>query len=207
MSLSFVSKAVQTIKEDGGYEEQPIEGADDGASKSASAEPLFEQLRANKEKEEAEREEFQRSVMRGTLALDEEDCAHLDQLQQQKIKQEVLIQQQTQQELAAFRAARAERLEKEETGRQIIEIGGRMLPEKNDTDGPLIQVKSVKPPIVVKKRRRRDEKEAVDEITQNRQIDVSGKKQRLSSDAKSEPQASLGGLLSGYGSSSDSERE
>ena len=45
--------------------------------------------------------------MRGTLALDEEDCAHLDALQQQRYQRDQAIQQQTQNELAAFRAAQA----------------------------------------------------------------------------------------------------
>jgi len=112
MSLSFVSKAVLTAKEGGdGYEEKPIAAKTGDASGSASSyttsRPLFEQLRANKEQEELEREEFQKSIMRGTLALDEEDCAHLDAIEKKGQAQRRAIQQQTQTELQAFRAAQA----------------------------------------------------------------------------------------------------
>ena len=109
MSLSFVSKAVLTVKEGGGYEETAVESKESVGSSSrvTTSQPLFEQLRANREQEEMEREEFQKSIMRGTLALDEEDCAHLDALQKQRQEREMEIRRQTQSELEAFRAAQA----------------------------------------------------------------------------------------------------
>jgi FAM192A/Fyv6, N-terminal domain len=70
---------------------------------------LFEQLRQNQEEEEAAREEFQRSIMRGTLALDDDDAAHLQQLQAQKQAARSAQEQQTAEQLASFRTAQAER--------------------------------------------------------------------------------------------------
>jgi FAM192A/Fyv6, N-terminal domain len=113
MSLSFVSKSIQTTTEDGSFVEKPVEGsADDdgtGASSSGDHRPLFEQLRQNQEQRDAEEEEYQRSMMRGTLALDEEDEAHLVGLRRQREREEMQLRQQTDQELAAFRAARLDR--------------------------------------------------------------------------------------------------
>jgi hypothetical protein len=70
MNLSFVSKTIQTSRDDGGYDEKPVESTEgrsgDGQSSYTTAQkPLFEQLRANQEQEEEEREEFHRSIMRG----------------------------------------------------------------------------------------------------------------------------------------------
>lgn len=112
MSLSFVSKSIQTATEDGGFDETPIAGAQDVdgvAGGGGDHRPLFEQLRSNREKYDAEHEEQQQSLMRGTLALDEEDAAHLIALQRQAARDEALRDQETSQEVAAFRAARAER--------------------------------------------------------------------------------------------------
>jgi FAM192A/Fyv6, N-terminal domain len=113
MSLSFVSKSIQTTTEDGSFVEKPVEGsADDdggGASSSGDHRPLFEQLRQNQEQRDAEEEEYQRSMMRGTLALDEEDEAHLVGLRRQREREEMELRQKTDQELAAFRAARLDR--------------------------------------------------------------------------------------------------
>ena len=115
MSLSFVSKAIQTTTEDGTFEEQPVEHAEEtgGASSvtggGSQQQGLFEQLRHNQEEAEAEREEQQRSLMRGTLALDEDDAAHLEQLHRQRQDAQARQQRQTHADLAAFRAAQADR--------------------------------------------------------------------------------------------------
>ena len=114
MSLSFVSKSIQTAKDDGGFDETPLASNDpnqdvEGGGGGEDRRPLFEQLRSNREQYDAEHEEQQRSLMRGTLALDDEDAAHLLALQRQAARDEALRDQETSQEVAAFRAARAER--------------------------------------------------------------------------------------------------
>lgn len=230
MSLSFVSKAIQTSTEDGGFEETPVESKDDGGSSStrpADYKPLFEQLRHNKEQEEEEREEFQRNLMRGTLALNEEDAAHLDSLHKQRNEQQRQVRQQTQQELAAFRAARADRMMNE--AQQEVEDDG----EKADTSvvdtvrkaqpAPQQKKAAAKPVFVpiIKKRRRGEP------APSSSAADSGGKKSNNDSEthdsnkldsstdanaADAEPASkggeqdtasALGGLLTGYGSSSD----
>lgn len=117
MSLSFVSSTVQKGTEDGGYEETPIEESQherDAVNKRNAHKPLFEQLRDNQEEEDAKREETQRQMMRGTRALDEDDVAHLESIQQQRSDRERAIQEQTQSELAMFRAAKAMRRQQQQ---------------------------------------------------------------------------------------------
>ena len=116
MSLSFVSKSIQTTREDGGYDEKPIENNGDetlGTSSSTSSyqRPLFDQLRSNQEQDDAEREENQRNTMRGTLALDEEDAAHLQSIHESKMLMEQNKWNETQKEVDAYRLARANRFE------------------------------------------------------------------------------------------------
>jgi hypothetical protein len=163
MSLSFVSKAIQTTTEDGGFEETEIIG---GASTSSAGldgtgKPLFEQLRANQEQAEAEREEQQIATMRGTLALDEEDAAHLASLERLRKMEETKKRQQTQLELELFRAAQAERLERqqEEKHNPIETVKERIINNDIKLFGPPPSAaessnKTEFAPIIKKKRRR-----------------------------------------------------
>jgi hypothetical protein len=112
MSLSFVSSTVQRGTEDGGYEETPIETSKEereAVNRRNANKPLYEQLRDNQDEEQAKWDELQREMMRGTRALDEDDVAHLDALERQRSERERAIQEQTQSELAMFRAAKAMR--------------------------------------------------------------------------------------------------
>eukprot|EP00531_Pseudo-nitzschia_arenysensis_P007760 CAMPEP_0116137864 /NCGR_PEP_ID=MMETSP0329-20121206/12468_1 /TAXON_ID=697910 /ORGANISM="Pseudo-nitzschia arenysensis, Strain B593" /LENGTH=244 /DNA_ID=CAMNT_0003632793 /DNA_START=27 /DNA_END=761 /DNA_ORIENTATION=- len=108
MSLSFVSSAVQIGTSDGGFEETVIENKETEAVNRRNAhKPLFEQLRSNQEEDQEKKEEMQRTIMRSTCALDDEDVAHLDALQKQRSDRERKIQERTKNELDSFRAARA----------------------------------------------------------------------------------------------------
>lgn len=197
MSLSFVSKAIQTSTDDGGFEEKPIEGAESSSSTTAvDHRPLFEQLRANKEKEDMEREEHERSMMRSTLALDEEDCAHLDALRRQRQEEDAARQAQTQQELAAFRAARMDRNEikqfEEEEPKEPVVV--KAAPAANKPKPQMV------PKIVVKKRRNVDD---TDEGAKKLRISDSKSEESSKKVASASEEGGLGGLLGGYGSSSD----
>jgi FAM192A/Fyv6, N-terminal domain len=203
MSLSFVSKSVLTAKEGGdGYEEKPIEGNEEvGSTATSYSKPLFEQLRANKEQEEQEREEFQKSIMRGTLALDEEDCAHLDAVQKQKAERNQAIQRETQSELEAFRAAQAiSRMEQgalaDEDDDDDEEEKEKPKPESKPPAKATAQKKAFVPKIVVKKR-----KKVVDVGT----VDTKKPKAEPKKNEEETPKPAMGGLLDGYGSDSDSD--
>lgn len=202
MSLSFVSKSIQTQGEDGEYEEQAIEGSENDASSKEIHCPLFDQLRANKEKEDEEKEEFQRSLMRGTLALDEDDAAYLGELQRQREKAEAAKRHETELELAAFHAAKMEQSEKEKNS--ALEESNNTRPVVNHyAPSNLASVKAqaitrIIPKITTRKRK----------IETNLDQNVN-KEPSASIDTQEKPKQSpsgLGGLLSGYGSdSSDGE--
>lgn len=195
MSLSFVSKSVQTTTEDGGFEEKPIEGSEDKGGNQEIAKPLFEQLRANQEQHDMEREEQQLKLMRGTLALDEEEADFLGTLTEQRRIQEERRQQQNQEDLAAFRAARADRYEQQhtaETEKKTIERSKQQTLEK------VPPVKVV--PKIVAKRRRKPE---TDELKDSKKA-----KSEADSTSKSEAGGSgLGSLMAGYGSSSSDDED
>ncbi|CAB9508796.1 expressed unknown protein [Seminavis robusta] len=216
MSLSFVSKAVLTAKEGGGYEETAVEGKESEGSSgvTTSSQPLFEQLRANKEQEEMERDEFQKSIMRGTLALDEEDCAHLDALQKQRQEREQMIQNETQSELESFRAAQAvNRMEqgmKDED--EELEVKRKREDEEiqrkkksSEADKKATSVKPKFPKIVVKKKRKVDPNKSNKEETDTSSVEAKKPKKEESKPAAKAETPALSGLLAGYGSDSDSD--
>ena len=225
MSLSFVSKTIQTSTQDGGFEETPIDNgsqADDGKNDGGFQKPLFEQLRDNQEQEEAERAEFQRSIMRGTLALDEEDAAHLQALHKTNMEKQQELQRQTQSELAAFKAAKADRMQQQ----KILNEAEEDLTDLPVTTKSVEAPKEVRPttkivPKIVKKRRR-GTTEAKDPSDESRSSDekrgknaspvektgiTTDEKTGITTDASGEDKkpAALTGLLTGYGSSSDEE--
>lgn len=108
MTLSFVASAVQTGTSDGGFEEIPIESEEiETLNKRNANKPLFEQLRNNKDGEDAKNEEMERDIMRATCALDSEDVAHLDSINKQRTERERKIHERTQLEVDTFRAAKA----------------------------------------------------------------------------------------------------
>jgi hypothetical protein len=218
MSLSFVASAVQTGTSDGNYEETPIENTETAAvNRQNSHKPLFEQLRANQEEEEAKQEDMQRQMMRGTLALDEEDVAHLDGLERQRQERARAIQMQTQDEVTAFRAARLEQQQLLLEGDDDEEYEG------DDRNEGVVSKTSVvaapapaplKPKFIVKKRRKRTDlgRPSQDTESQKKQKkeDMKGeddeeakeKQQEEKKPVKEETQG-LGGLFSGYGSSDE----
>jgi hypothetical protein len=214
MSLSFVSKTVQTSTSDGGFEEKAIESADaanDTSSKTVQK-PLFEQLRHNKDTNDEEKEEYQRTLMRGTLALDEEDCAHFSALERQKSEKESRVHQETQDGLAAFRAAQADRLEQQvvveakieeqEDSNESVAVGAVVKPA-----APVVTA----PKLIFKKRRRKQEEETAPGSAQEKKGKVTGVSENETNtklpveETKKESSngVGLGSLLTGYGSSSD----
>jgi hypothetical protein len=192
MSLSFVSKSIQTQDQDGEFTETAIEGTTDTSTREQHR-PLFDQLRSNKEREEEEREEFQRTIMRGTLALDAEDAAYLHALQSERNRQAAIKQRETERELAAFHAAK---MQKEEA--QSPAVGGKReysAPPVNETSSKAAT--DVRPiPVLVKKRRKLEPErsnQTYDDATKSSPNEVS---------KETENTTSLNGLLSGYGSDS-----
>lgn len=112
MSLSFVKSAVLSSTDGISHNEeisidnnetQSLRAAGSGAHK-----PLFEQLRANRDQQQERDDEFQRSI-RGTRALDEEDCAHLEAVERMRVEKELDARSTVEREVELFRAAREDR--------------------------------------------------------------------------------------------------
>ena len=116
MSLSFVKSAVLSSTDGISHnEETSIDNnetqslrAGGGGGGSGAHKPLFEQLRANRDEEQERDDEFQRSI-RGTRALDEEDCAHLEAVERMREEKEYAAWTTMEQEVELFRAAREDR--------------------------------------------------------------------------------------------------
>lgn len=107
MSLSFVSKSIQTSRDDGGYDEQPIATNNDNDEQSfTNSKPLYEQLRDNQNKYDMEQDEYQLNMMRGTLTLNEEDAFHLQAIEQNRIHNELQKKQQIENEMNEYRYAK-----------------------------------------------------------------------------------------------------
>lgn len=203
MSLSFVSKSIQTVKDDGEFEEKEVENPTEttGSASLRASSGLFDQLRKNKEQEEAEREEFQRSITRGTLALDEDDAAHLDYLESLAKKRRSEMQTETKLALEDFRAAQSvlSNQKKSETGR----VTGEVMSLETSLDN-----RKQMPAVVVKKRKRRDTGEETDKPSAS-----NGSKLGAAPDATtSNPgkpvcisKGSISSLLGEYNSSSEDE--
>lgn len=205
MSLSFVSKSVQTTTEDGGFVEQAIEGASNEKETTGVHKPLFEQLRANKEQEEAEREEYQKSIMRGTLALDEEDAAHLESLRRKEKEQQDEVHRRTEQELAAFRAARADRSEGVQQAKEPAFTSANAAAAE-ESKVVAAKPKLAAPQIRIKRKRRKEESNEEDKKQKSCDDKSSTNAETTngeSAEKEESKETALGSLLTGYGSSSD----
>ena len=210
MSLSFVSKSVQTTTEDGGFVEEAIAGASTENESTGLHKPLFEQLRANQEQAEAEQEEYQKALMRGTMALDEEDAAHLESLRRKEREQQDEVKRRTEEELAAFRAARADRSETELKQPEETTVNTSTSQPPPEAEKVPTKTKLAAPQIIVKRKRRKDAgqedlaSEKKPKSSDEKEDKASEKKNHSTEQTKSNTsQSGLGSLLGGYGSSSD----
>jgi hypothetical protein len=216
MSLSFVASAVQIGTSDGNYEETPIENQETAAvHRQNTHKPLFEQLQANKEEEDAKQEDMQRQMMRGTLALDEEDVAHLDGLERQRQDRDRAIQMQTQDEVAAFRAARLEQqqvlLEGDDDEEHEGDDRNEVVVDKTPVVAAPAPAPKLKPKFIVKKRRKRtpgvedaeSQKKQKKEDKKGQDDEKSKEKQQEEEKPVKEVTQGLGGLFGGYGSTDE----
>ena len=174
MSLNFVSSAVLTSTDGVSHnEEKAVESTEaDSVRRQQQAgghQPLFEQLRSNADAAQEERDAAAKA-MRGTRTLDEEDCAHLDSIERQRMERDAAVRRGVEDEVAAFRAARAERMAEgstellEEEGGDIggAEVGLKIAATKpsiavargaDEANAPSLATLAQK--VVIKKKRKR----------------------------------------------------
>ena len=131
MSLNFVSSAVLTSTDGVSHnEEKAVETTEANSvrrqQEAGGHRPLFEQLRSNADQAQEERDAAAKA-MRGTRTLDEDDCAHLDSIERRRMERDAAVRRGVEDEVAAFRAARAERMAEGSTelpGEEEEEGGG-----------------------------------------------------------------------------------
>jgi hypothetical protein len=214
MSLSFVTKAIQTTAADGTFEETAVETEDDkkrGEKGAVSSVGLFDQLRQNKEEEEAARLEFQRSIMRGTLALDEDDAAHLQQLQRLREAEISSQLNYTEMHLSSFRAAQSAR----KRNNSILPIEERLI-TTFDTNNELENIVNptkcatpFSPPIKIRKRMQQEKERKYERLPTDSKVAqndsnsqvlavADSKLLSLETNMKSLEKGVLSSLLSGY---------
>ena len=220
MSLAFVSSAVLSSTDGVSHNQESAidskEVQDVRSRQAGGQQPLFQQLQANKDKDEEERAEFQRNIMRGTMTLDDEDCAHLDAIQKQKVEQLQHIRQSMDDELALFRAAKADRSESQLVLDDEDDAGERSTPP--------IKIKKLQPPkplvpmVIIKQKRQYRQPEQLYNISSKKPntiiketLDHSTNADNTNKLATPENYDNIAhgnssglSLLSGYGSSSDS---
>lgn len=186
MSLNFVSSAVLTSTDGVSHnEEKSVETGEANSVRrhqqaaGGGHQPLFEQLRSNAERTQEERDAAAKAL-RGTRTLDEEDCAHLDAVERQRWERDAAMRRGVEDEVAAFRAARAERMaegtaelldDKEDGGGDDDIDGGKVASQAVDgvaqaasvapaeaavaTAATTPSLAAMAPKIVIKKKRRR----------------------------------------------------
>ena len=161
------------------------------SSTSGGHKPLFEQLRANKDIQDAKDDEFQRSI-RGMAALDDEDVAHLDAIEEQKREGEYKVKHGIEREVALFHAAREDRglaqtvLEEEEVieGGDDDHTNNRDKNKKAKGDDFSIKKAAVQanipivPRFTIKKKRKRVDAESKDKTAHQRKTDGDGEKKK-----------------------------
>lgn len=209
MSLSFVSSAVLSSTDGVSHnEETEVTSKElDAVRKNAggTSKSLFEQLRSNQEDEDEKRTELERSRMRGVLALDEDDVAHLNALHRSREESERQRKMEMEHEMALFRAAKEERVsghvvvaeeeDDDDEGDRESETSKEISSQTQPSLLPGHKIPSLVPKIVAKRRRQQNPIEQT----------VSKKQKELSEKSPENIQGTLGGLLCGYGSSSDEE--
>jgi len=184
MSLSFVSSAV--LKSTDGVshnEETSVESKEVKQLRLRNEHrPLFEQLRANSEKEQEKLDEESKLMRMGMRPLDEEDCAHLERVRDLKEEREHEIQESIESELILFRAARAERqleLENLATDEKNDELKIASEPQHkksahvSDDTSKVAEAPTIFPKIMIKKKKRQ-------QIRNSSESDVPSKQQKTS---------------------------
>ena len=188
MSLSFVKSAVLSSTDGVSHnEETTIDTAETQslrASGGGAHKPLFEQLRSNKDAEEEKNAEFQRSL-RGTATLDDEDCAHLNSVEQVKNERAHAVKSGIEREVALFRAAREDRaltqtVMDDDDDDKIKDAAIKL---KTDPTAGEVKItkkeaaKKVVPKFTIKKKRKRDPRSKDDNVDTSKKVASSqGKK-------------------------------
>ena len=230
MSLNFVSTTVLSSTDGVSHNAETrleTSGADTSTQSSGTYKPLYEQLRQNQQEEQDKYDE-QTRAMRGAQALDDEDIAHLQGVENERAER--LRQQavQEKEELESFRLAKMDfheankakqdvQREEDIMGKSLEKTKENKAMEGGDITYNTSSMAKLKPNIKVKKKRRRKQDTESNNVEKDNE---SLKKPKIKFDTKdlrkeetkskdSKPKdkgehtSGLGGLLHGYDSDSE----
>lgn len=235
MSLNFVSTTVLSSTDGVSHDtETRLESSsnhNNNTSTSENYKPLYEQLRQNAQEEQDKYDEITKAL-RGTRALDDEDVAHLQSVEDERNERLRLQVLKEKEELESFRLAKLDYQEatKLKQGKQYgeeedddsnnnsnkINLDNSINTEGTERKSLLTQLK---PKITITKKRRRQtssaptqdeekltKKAAKDEIaaSESKHVERGDNTETRSSPDKNDT-GGLSGLLGGYGSDSDSD--
>ncbi len=225
MSLNFVSTTVLSSTDGVSHNtETRLETSAAGTSTqtSGSYKPLYEQLRKNQQDEQDKYDEMTKA-MRGSQALDEEDIAHLEVVENERaerLRQQALKEKE---ELESFRLAKldfheankAKQIEKQEeedligkASQKDLKVAENVKAEEANNSS-LTKLKSN---IKLKKKRRRKQISETDTENIKMESATSSKKvkaekgegeSKIASSKREECSPGLSGLLQGYDSDSE----
>jgi len=166
MSLHFVSTSVLSSTDGVSHNtETQLDPSSSTSTNQTYQKPLYEQLRANAEKDQEQYDEITKS-MRGTTTLNEEDVAFIQSVEDRKAEKKNKVKRKDEEEIQMFRAAR---LEKTMTKSEVLlddygadevvdeeAINAKVAGKRQDSSKVHSSLINMKPTIVKKRRRRTD---------------------------------------------------
>jgi FAM192A/Fyv6, N-terminal domain len=225
MSLSFVSSAILTSTDGVSHNEETevsTKKVDSFRKNGGSCQKsLFEQLRSNQDEEDATRMESELSRIRGTLALNEDDVAHLNAVHQARLTVEQQRRLELEQETAQFRAHQQLRLSEQQHQELVVveeeEKEKRFDPNHNlnkDLKSSSSRTITMMPKIMVKnkieKKRKIVESNFANDLQSKKTFSILKDEKDTSMkdiNANHEKNHGLENLLEAYGSSSEDEKD
>lgn len=219
MSLNFVSTTVLSSTDGVSHNTETrleTSGADASSNQSSGTyKPLYEQLRQNKQEEQDKYDEMTKA-MRGGQALDDDDIAHLQGVENERAERLRQQAMKEKEELESFRLAKMDFHEankaKQDKHNEEEDTVGKMFERakkeaQNDDGGDVTNTSSLaqlKPNIKVTKKRRRKQPGTKEETpTKKTKSKSDAKLEPKKADVENEKPSGLGGLLQGYDSDSD----
>lgn len=221
MSLNFVSTTVLSSTDGVSHDTETRLASSDATSisRSENYKPLYEQLRQNAQEEQEKYDEVTKA-MRGTRALDDEDVAHLQSLEDERAERLRLQALREHEELESFRLAKLDYKDANKPKGDTLsnhntfdnnEAMKNISVNSKERDGQdeqnMSSLMKLKPKIIVTKKRRRKELSATsseDKSAKKRNDSESEDKKHSSEENEGSSnidQCGLGGLIGGYGSS------
>jgi len=175
MALHFVTTTVLSSDDGINFDnEEKIESDETRQAKllaeQASNKPLFEQLEDLKAKKQAEYDQNTKKLFAPPKALDEEDVAFFEQLDETKAKAMKARSQREETALASFRSA-----QKEQTSTPSINDHIMAIPQKKVVDN------SIACPVVFKRKKIKDETKTKDKDNQEDTTEESSNSKRIKS--------------------------